>query len=227
LLDIKKDLNASASIDGEWDYIGVGRDDGKEAGEYSPVFYRPSVWKLEKWHTIWLSETPRVPSKGWDAASIRIATIGFFKHFQTGQKVIVTSTHFDDQGTVSRKKSAQMLLEILKFEQEMSGYDTVLLAGDFNSNPDGEAYKVLTGTKSPMVDVRDVVPRKARYGNEVTFTGFSGESTPDRIDFIFAVKDDIGKTISVVTYAVLANLFDDGVYSSDHRAVVADFHLIS
>lgn len=56
----------------QWTYIGVGRDDGHEAGEYSAILYKPSVWQLKHWDSVWLSETPDKPSKGWDAASIRI-----------------------------------------------------------------------------------------------------------------------------------------------------------
>jgi hypothetical protein len=44
LMDILSPLNQSAGFGGEWAYVGVGRDDGKEAGEYSPIFYRPSIW---------------------------------------------------------------------------------------------------------------------------------------------------------------------------------------
>jgi len=51
----------------DWEYIGVGRDDGKEGGEMSPILYRSSVYRLIKFTNLWLSETPDVPSKGWDA----------------------------------------------------------------------------------------------------------------------------------------------------------------
>ncbi|KIN07497.1 hypothetical protein OIDMADRAFT_151087 [Oidiodendron maius Zn] len=207
----------------QWAYIGVGRDDGKEAGEYSPILYRPQVWKLKRWNSCWLSPTPRTPSKGWDAASTRIATIGQFEHSETGQTVIVTTTHFDDQGTESRKRSAKLLLEVLQIETSLSGASATILAGDFNSPPDDDAYKVLTAPESMMMDVADVIPAEKRYGNEMTFTGFSDESTPSRIDFIFARKRD---SIKYETYAVLANRFDDGVFISDHRACIADFRLL-
>lgn len=62
LLDIKASLNEGTKYGEDWAYIGVGRDDGRQAGEYSPIFYRPSEWNLEKWETIWLSETPAMPS---------------------------------------------------------------------------------------------------------------------------------------------------------------------
>jgi endonuclease/exonuclease/phosphatase family metal-dependent hydrolase len=224
LIDISTALNPSAGIGGEWKYIGVGREDGKEAGEYSPIFYRPSVWKLKSWDTCWLSETPRVPSKGWDASSTRIATIGQFIHRKSGRLIIVVSTHLDDQGAKSRKESAKLILGVLDSEASLSRTDAVFLAGDFNSPPNDEAYQVVTAPDSGMVDVNDMVPKEKRYGNEITFTGFCHESDPKRIDFIFSKKKD---KIKYGTYAVLANRFDDGVYSSDHRACVADLQLLS
>lgn len=58
LLDLESDLGD------EWVRVGVGRDDGVNAGEFSPIFYRKSTWELEQNKTYWLSETPDVPSKG-------------------------------------------------------------------------------------------------------------------------------------------------------------------
>jgi endonuclease/exonuclease/phosphatase family metal-dependent hydrolase len=224
LVDISKDLNQSADIAGEWKHIGVGREDGKEAGEYSPIFYRPSVWKLKTWDTYWLSETPRVPSKGWDASSTRIATIGQFIHRESKRLIIVMSTHLDDQGAKSRKESAKLILGILEKEASISGAEAVLLAGDFNSPPNDEAYEVMVAPSSGMIDVNENIPEERRYGNEMTFTGFRNESTPKRIDFIFSRQKD---KIRYNSYAVLANRFDDGVCSSDHRACVADLQLLS
>ena len=223
LIDILATLNQSADLGGEWKYIGVGRDDGKEAGEYSPIFYRPAVWELKTWTTCWLSETPSVPSKGWDAASTRIATIGQFIHHRSGKLVTAVSTHLDDQGVKSRKESAKLILRVLDVEAKSTRPAAVLLAGDFNSTPDDEAYLVVTAAESGMADVKDMIPKRQRYGNELTFTGFHHESDPKRIDFIFSRKKD---KIKYGTYAVLANRFDDGVCSSDHRACVADLQLL-
>jgi hypothetical protein len=69
LIDIQTGLGS------EWSYIGVGRDDGKEAGEYSPIFYRKGIWEVEKWRTVWLSETPDVPGKGWVSIPKRGSTV--------------------------------------------------------------------------------------------------------------------------------------------------------
>ncbi|KAI5307437.1 hypothetical protein KEM55_008279, partial [Ascosphaera atra] len=117
LLDILGGLNKSVangkSVKGdaqEWAYIGVGRDDGATKGEYSPLFYRPAAWELLRWEPVWLSETPDKPSKGWDAASIRILTVGVFRSKKTGEIVLGMSTHLDDQGRVAREGAAQVIL---------------------------------------------------------------------------------------------------------------------
>src|ERR1700754_3785778 len=66
-----------------YDFIGVGRDDGKEAGEYSCIFYKKDKYTLIQQSTFWLSPTPDVPSKGWDAALNRVSTYGLFRHNKT------------------------------------------------------------------------------------------------------------------------------------------------
>lgn len=223
LVDIQDSLNHFSP--GEWAYIGVGRNNGKQAGEYSPIFYRPSVWKLSHWETIWLSETPKVPSKGWDASNTRIATVGEFHHRESGKNVVVTSTHFDHKGAVSQAKSAQLLLSLLEQKAHTSKALATILTGDFNSTPTQEAYQILTAPNSTMVDVQNLVPENKRYGNDITCTGFGGKSKTSRIDFIFARKCDLGEHMKVDTYAVLSNCFDDGVFSSDHRTVVSDFRI--
>ena len=63
---------------GKWKYIGVGRDDGVTRGEYSPIFYNTEVHELISWRYFWLSEHPEKPGRGWDAASVRICTVGRF-----------------------------------------------------------------------------------------------------------------------------------------------------
>lgn len=208
-----------------WDYIGVGRDDGKEAGEYSPIFFRPAVWQLQNWTTIWLSPTPNVPSKGWDAGSIRILTIGDFYHRQTGAWIIAMNTHFDNVGTISRLNSAKIVTNEINKRLNVTSYGkrpSILLTGDLNSEPGQEAYQYFTRPTSPIFDVRDKIPEAYRYGNRNgTFTGFDGE-TGHLLDHIFLDKRSswIPKT-----YAELPNKFDDDIYLSDHMSVASDVEL--
>ncbi|KAL8704193.1 MAG: hypothetical protein Q9201_002654 [Fulgogasparrea decipioides] len=203
----------------EWDFIGVGRDDGNRAGEYSPIFYRPSVWALRSWETVWLSETPDIPSKSWDAASVRILTIGFFQHRRSKKKLVVMNTHLDDQGVKSRYEAVQIILGRIS-ERSQQGTLPVLLAGDFNSQPSDDAYRTLTRGGSSMQDVQDVSFCKGLYGHRDTFTGFGGDDKTTRIDFLFVNRGSYPWDIQ--GYGVLENKFDDEIYISDHRAVVAD-----
>lgn len=226
LEDIHNALNEAANLRPSWSYIGVGRDDGKRAGEYSPIFYRPAIWKLEDSKTVWLSETPDRPSRGWDAACNRLVTIGAFRHHETQQEVVVMSTHFDHLGVKSRANSAKLILELVgeyQISGDLSKRLPVLLAGDFNSTPDDVAYKIMTAPGSAMADISTWLPTDKRYGNRMTYTSFGGEAAPSIIDFLFCNKNDI--TV-LQTFAVLESKFDDGIYLSDHRAVVADLTIV-
>ena len=226
-----------------WKYVGVGRDDGLTAGEYSPIIYGPTVWELKMQKTKWLSETPDCPSKGWDAACKRILTIAVLQHRSTRRMLTVMNTHLDHQGSKSRLEAAKIILrEVCQFTaQESHGKSQpILLAGDFNSEPDQEAYVEMTSRNSPMVDVHAMVPKGQRYGHSNTFTGFDPQTErPTRIDFIFVNKDTpdceggsefnenvAGKAWLVEGYAVLPNRFENGMYNSDHRAVVGDLAIV-
>lgn len=211
----------------EWAYIGVGRDDGQEAGEYSPIFYRPSVWDLRHWETVWLSETPSRPSKSWDAASIRIVTMGVFTHQTSRCTLLAANTHLDDQGSRSRLEASRIIRsKIHSYQQDKFGPPIAgtFLAGDLNSQEDEEAYSDLTGS-GDLQDTYKLVGSSQRYGNHHTFTGFGYEEPQSRIDYVLLASE--GRLPwRVDGYSVLANKFDDEVFSSDHRAVVADLALV-
>ncbi|OJJ37616.1 hypothetical protein ASPWEDRAFT_50745 [Aspergillus wentii DTO 134E9] len=238
LLDVLSGLNhTTITKNPPWEYIGVGRDDGKEAGEYSPILYRPSVWQLGHWETVWLSETPQVPSKSWDASSIRIVTIGVFTHRASHQTILAMNTHLDDQGSHSRLQAAHIILKKIhdyktgELGDHIAG---IFLAGDLNSEVTQEAYMALTTPESPLVDAGELVSPKEHYGNQITYTGFGyEEEPPSRIDYIFLgpgrnkVLASGTQPWKVEGYAVLANRFDDGVLNSDHRAVITDVALVN
>lgn len=226
LIDILSGLNHS-SEEQEWAYVGVGRDDGQNAGEYSPIFYRPVTWQLRHWENVWLSQTPTVPSKGWDASSIRIVTIGIFTHRASGHTVLAMNTHLDDKGSRSRLEAAPMILQKI---QEYNKSDCsslisgVFLTGDLNSEEHQEAYQALTAVGSPLTDTATMVDINEHYGDRLTWTGFGHEvEHPSRLDYIFLGPSPTGRLPwTVQGYAVLSNRFEDGVYNSDHRAVVTD-----
>jgi len=201
----------------------VGRDDGKTKGEYSPIIFRKAVWKVDNWRTIWLSETPDKPSKGWDAASIRIVTVGTFVHQVSKKKVVGMCTHLDDQGQVSRTESAKLILKVIS-DVTHNGTTTapdslpVFLGGDLNSEPAGSAFQILNGKDSSLQAVKDLAPWK--YGHQKTFTGFQDSDAKTELDHVF-INRKAGMW-DVTGFAVLENKFDDGIYNSDHRAVIGD-----
>ncbi|KAK6543739.1 hypothetical protein TWF694_000473 [Orbilia ellipsospora] len=241
LTDVLQKINSSLPPSLQWTSIGLHRDDGKLRGEASPVIYQPSVFTLLDNKTTWLSPTPTVPSKGWDAASIRVVTHGTFQHIPTGKKVVFMSTHLDDQGSKSRLHAAEMIIDIVG-EYTKQGLP-VALAGDFNSEAHQEAYERLAEADSGVVDVKGYVGSKCGlYGEENTYTGFGYEGEHEKIiDFIFVndsvftadeggsdTKTDAAKEKDwkVRGYAVMPNKFKDvGVFVSDHRAVIADLEL--
>jgi endonuclease/exonuclease/phosphatase family metal-dependent hydrolase len=164
--------------------------------------------------------------------------MGLFEHVATGRRVVGANTHLDDQGAVARREGARLIVRAMgEFvaladadadgagEGRARGRTHVFLAGDMNSETTGAAYKILNGDESLVRDVREYVGEKERYGDVDTFTGFGTDGEqPTRIDFVFVGKEDVE---GVDGYAVLENRFEDGVYCSDHRAVVGDVVLAS
>ena len=91
--------------------VGVGRDDGKTAGEFAPIFFDTTRYLLLQSGTFWLSPTPEIPSKGWDAALNRICTYALLESKYDGKKLWVLNTHFDHIGEAASLHSAQLFIE--------------------------------------------------------------------------------------------------------------------
>ncbi|MCB0667594.1 MAG: endonuclease/exonuclease/phosphatase family protein, partial [Saprospiraceae bacterium] len=166
-------------------WIGVGRDDGEDAGEFSPIFYERKLWKVLDWGTFWLSDTPDVPSVGWDAALERIVTWGKFEEKKSGKIIFVFNTHFDHRGVQARIHSAKLISRKIK---DIAGNYPFLLSGDFNVNPGSETYLTLTQPQ-PEMTIYDtkILSAKSPSGPQGTFSGFLvSENLPrDQIDYIF------------------------------------------
>ncbi|OHF00978.1 endonuclease/Exonuclease/phosphatase [Colletotrichum orchidophilum] len=206
-----------------WGHIGVGRDDGVAAGEFSPIYYQPGTWSLVENRTYWLSETPDVPgSKGRDAALPRIVTVASFQHIESGLPLVYMCTHFDHQGQIAREQSAELLVSLAKeWESSSDEVVPVFLGGDLNIEPDNAAYQTLIA-EGNLHDIRDVVSESRRTGYSKTYTAFTDDVSDDTLlDHLF-VRDPTAVGMAFLTYAVLPNQFDDGVYISDHRPVIVD-----
>lgn len=194
-----------------YDHIGVGRDDGKEAGEYSCIFYKKDKYTLVQQSTFWLSPTPDVPSKGWDAALNRVCTYGLFKHKKTKQLVWVFNTHFDHIGKQARLESAKLIIKKIS-ELNKKNYP-VLVSGDFNSKPEDEPSKYMMANMQNSRNISYQV-----YGGIDTWNGFKFKQKPDGcIDYIFVSND---QRINVSKFATITDSYDMK-YPSDHFPVLA------
>ncbi|KZV72592.1 mannose-6-phosphatase [Peniophora sp. CONT] len=233
----------------EWDHVGVGRDDGVAAGEFSPIFWNSNVFQLEDWDTFWLSNDPfDAGSKFPGAGSVRIATYTRFTIKATGKDFVYMNTHLDDQSDAQRQLGASLIL--WRAHSDASNGSKVIVTGDFNSPANGTdsgAYQIITGGKTPVAinqtfagafpinnatlpdfvcdDVRTQVPRVNVGGQWATFTGFNkpGDASDfTHIDFIFGGSNG---GVTPQFFKVESQLTDDGVLASDHRPVIADIEV--
>lgn len=199
----------------QYKYVGVGRDDGKEKGEYSAIFYDTTRLQALQSETFWLSETPAVPgSKSWDAAITRIVTWAKFRDRKTKKVFYAFNTHFDHIGQVARRESARLLLNKIK---EIAGNTPVVVTGDFNSRPADEPIRVIMDLSGPLhlTDTKEISVQ-LHYGPEGTFNAFQAKERDDQpIDYIF-IK---GKW-TVKKHATLSQTWG-GRFASDHFAVLA------
>tara|TARA_B110000467_G_scaffold130730_1_gene125169 strand:+ start:137 stop:1018 length:882 start_codon:yes stop_codon:yes gene_type:complete len=195
-----------------YSWYGVGRNDGKNSGEFSPIFYRRDRFQLLDSGEFWLSENPdQIGSKSWDAALPRIATWVKFRDRESKQEFIHLNTHFDHRGEVARARSAELILDRLK---TLSGNMPAVVTGDFNVPPESEAYATMT---SMLVDSK-LESVSEPHGPEGTFGGFTVkvDDTGDRIDYVF-----VAEGTKVLRYAALSDQWD-GRYPSDHLPVLAE-----
>jgi len=194
-----------------FDQIGVGREDGKAGGEYSPIFYNSRKYQLKNHGWFWLSETPEKPSMGWDAACKRICTYALFEDYEKRENFWVFNTHFDHVGDEARINSARLILQ--KIDSLNTKDDPVILTGDFNLTPE---TKPIERIETQFFDSRKV-SAQTPYGPEGTFNGFNFNSElKNRIDYIF-VK---GK-LNVEKYGVLTDSYENR-YPSDHLPVLVE-----
>ncbi|KAH9944913.1 Endonuclease/exonuclease/phosphatase [Amylocystis lapponica] len=232
----------------DWGWLGVGRDDGAQAGEFCPVFYKKSALTLVSHDSFWLSNTPFEPSRYPGAGSHRVCEVARFTSNSSAapHSFTLLNTHLDDRSDAQRRLGASLLLTRARYEAHATRAP-VFITGDFNSagaGPDSGAYQITTGAAPAvpvaaafaekyavphgalpafaMRDLKAAAPRLRVSGDFATFTGFNGPgdaSVFTRIDFVFGGSSG-GWTADA--YKVGSALTDDGVLASDHRPVFAD-----
>ncbi len=192
-------------------YVGGGRDDGKDAGEHSAIFYKTDRFKILESGNFWLSETPDKPGLGWDAKCCnRICSWMKVKDKNSRKTFYFFNVHFDHQGVVARQESGKLMVRKIK---EIAGDAPVICTGDFNSTPETEQIRTMQTILNDSYQVTLMPP----YGPVGTFNAFNFDAPmKDRIDYIF-----VSKQFTVLKYAVLTDAKDQR-YPSDHQPVVVD-----
>ncbi|WP_294304719.1 endonuclease/exonuclease/phosphatase family protein [uncultured Chryseobacterium sp.] len=198
-----------------YDYTGVGRDDGKEKGEFSAIFYDTNRLQIVNSGTFWLSETPEKPSKGWDAALNRICTYAVFKDKKSKKEFMALNLHFDHVGNVARVKSSELILKKIK---EINPKNLpVTVSGDFNLTEDSEPIKIMSKNLKDSFYHSET----KHYGPKGTFTGFDVNEVPkERIDYIFV------KGFSIKSHRHINDRRENLLYPSDHFPVLAELQFV-
>ena len=210
----------------DYAWLGVGREDGMEQGEFAPIFYRRDRLDTLRWGTFWLSETPDIPgSRSWDAALERIATWAVLRDRQTSEAFLAVNTHFDHRGAEARTRSAELIVESLndlatgqsgEQDDEGAGSLPVVLTGDFNTGEDSAPYAVLTDAFSDALYASE----QPHEGPISTWNGFEAIVPGRRIDYIF-----VGDGVRVYVHRILPDTIANGRFLSDHLPVLAEITL--
>ena len=200
-----------------YSYVGVGRDDGKQSGEFSAIFYDTRRLERLAHGTFWLSESPDQPSVGWDAALKRICTYARFKDLGSSQIFWVFNTHFDHKGVVAREKSAELITA--QIDKINVREDPVLLMGDFNAVPGSAPIVAIMESMNDAKEQASVVAfgpdGTVRFRPDETAGRFGiDQPVTRRIDRIFTSKGNW----RVLKHAVLTDS-NNLKYYSDHLPV--------
>ncbi|MET3112468.1 endonuclease/exonuclease/phosphatase family metal-dependent hydrolase [Pedobacter sp. CG_S7] len=206
------DLN---SLLPEYAHYGLGRDDGKEGGEHSSIFYLKNKFKLLNKGDFWLSETPNKPGLGWDATCCnRICTWVYLQDVKSGKKFYVFNAHFDHEGKIARVESSKLVMKKIK---EIAGSQPAIFTGDLNGNHSSEWYLSLKNSGF-LTDTYSQV--KYPYVNNSSFNGWGKQlATKDIIDHVFVTKH-----FTAQRWGILTDTYR-GKFVSDHFPILVEVKL--
>ncbi|MDN3551510.1 endonuclease/exonuclease/phosphatase family protein [Mucilaginibacter aquaedulcis] len=212
LLNQLQDINAALP---QYERYGLGRDDGKDAGEHSAIFFKKERFKLLNKGDFWLSQTPEKPSLGWDATCCnRICSWVYLQDKLTKKKFYFFNAHYDHQGKVAREESSKLILDKIK---TIAGKEPAIFTGDFNGSHESSWYQRVA-TSGIMFDTYTKVEHP--YANNASFNGFRN-SVPgtEIIDHVF-----VSPAFNVKRWGILTDTYH-GKFPSDHFPVLAEVAL--
>ena len=205
---------------GGYSEIGVGREDGREAGEYAALLVRTARIEILDQGWFWFSDTPTVPgSMTWGNRVTRICTWARLRDRRSGLAFFAYNLHLDHESQPSRERSTRLLAERIAARTPA---DPVLVTGDFNSGEDNGAFVYLTGSGAGDRRLLDTY-RLLHAGDTAvaTYHAFRGGVSGDKIDHILVSRD------WTVRAASIDRMSRAGRYPSDHFPVLAVVRLVT
>lgn len=189
-------------------FVGVGRADGREAGEYAAILYRTARLQARRSDTFWFSDTPGVvKSTSWGNQIERICTWAYFED-REGRPFYVYNVHLDHQSQPSRERSAALLLKVIGARDPAA---PAVVTGDFNA---GESNPAIEAMRASFRDSFRVLHAQATDAG--TFSGFDAARTAgDKIDYVFVEPG------AEVIEAAIVRASHEGRTPSDHYPVTA------
>lgn len=212
IIGIQEGLHAQVSyLDStlvDYDYVGVGRDDGKNKGEFTAIFYNSNKVEPISNTTYWLSETPDKVSVGWDASMERITTFAIFEDKVSGDSLFVFNCHFDHRGPIARENSAKLINELIEKKGLLN--ERIIVMGDLNCLPDDTPIQAF----ETLLDDTYHISEQKPYGPKGTWCSFDTQTKPvRRIDYI------LSRNNKVLRYANIDDRRPNGLNVSDHLPV--------
>jgi endonuclease/exonuclease/phosphatase family metal-dependent hydrolase len=200
-----------------YDWLGVGRDDGKRKGESVAIYWKKDRFEKQAGGHFWLSEQPDVPgSKSWDTSLTRMATwvkLRDRKSDGPASQFVWVNTHFDHMGKQARLESGKVIRAWLR---KNAAELPVIVTGDFNTDAGSAPFKALVGEgDAPQLTDAYGKLHPQRGDEEATHHAFKGGRKGTRIDWIL-----YSRPFEVVE-AAIDHANDNGRYPSDHFPVEA------
>ena len=207
-------IDMLARLDG-YDYIGVGRDDGKTQGEYEAIFYKRACLRLLDQGHFWLSETPDKPGLGWDAACVRVCSWGKFAKMTAAddEAFFFFNLHMDHVGVVARREAAKLIVAKIR---EIAHDAPVIVTGDFNVDQTNEIYSIFVDS-GILKDSYQAA--RLRFAENGTFNSFNVDLyTSSRIDHVFVSPGTQVDAYAVMTDGYWVPSLDPGNMVKGHDA---------
>ena len=199
----------------EFAHYGIGRDDGKEAGEHESIFYKKDLFTLLGKGDFWLSATPEVPSKSWDAPCCnRICSWIKLKAKSSGRVFYVFNAHYDYEKDYARNQSSLLMLQKIR---EIAGVNPVIMVGDINGDNNSSWYKSLEASDK-LED--SYLLAKEPYTPRGSFNEFGRHEDGTFIDHIFCSKE-----FTVGKWGVLSDTYGQLKFPSDHCPILTELTL--